>query len=142
MSNSDLNGRYIVGSVTMDNYNGFGTDLFQIDANGSGIYDYLFLYSSSDSGGASGSSNYTINSDGEMILIIEPIYKMVGGLSPNGQYFSVTWHETGAEPSILFGIKESTGMSVANLNGTYDMYTVLYEDNLIQSGEVETMLLK
>ena len=118
MSNADLNGRYIVGSVTMDIINGFATDLFQLDANGSGTYDYLYLYSSSEEGGESGSSNYTVSLDGELTILVESLYKMVGGISSDGQYFSVTWHETGAEPSIVFGIKESTGASVANLNGT------------------------
>ncbi len=141
MSNADFNGRYIVGHFLEDigESDPIHTDVLQFDADGKGKISGKGLYSNTGDTG-SFNLNYSISQDGRISIDIDTESSLVGIISPDGQYFTLTKSGTNTEPLIMFGIKESTGRSVADLNGNYEMHGILYEDDELQIGGSQTMI--
>jgi hypothetical protein len=107
MDNSSLNGNYRVGNIGADD-TGVWSGAFDITFDGNG-----------QSSGTPGVGTYSVQSDG--VLDIGGSDTMFGQVSQDGTLFHLT-ETLNTWLAITLGIKEGSGMSVADLNGTYHVF--------------------
>jgi len=131
LDNSTLNGNYVTAGFEQEG--SINTYLLNISANGNGSILASVIDSSNNEQG--GNDTYSVSQDGA--LVVNGSQKF-GAVSVDGQYIVAT--ETFPfEEELNFGVKKSSGKSVASLNGEY-LWMQFAQDYAYPPVEMETNL--
>lgn len=114
-SNIDLNGIFKGQTIAYDT-NGEYASYSSISFDGVGNYGVTNIVDSETPSNSSGS--YTVASDGLLSAGFD-----IGQLSPNADIFSFVKATTIDDVELIVGVKESTGMSNADLSGIYIVHS-------------------
>jgi hypothetical protein len=111
MSNASLNGEYYAANFYGDDGSVSFFNSLNFDGNGNGSYQELY---SSEGGLENGTFTYSVQDDGRVTFNGD----VHGIISPDENSFIISETE-GGRIGIITGIKSSSGMSNADLNGEY-----------------------